>query len=487
VTRSEPTIDPGSSRPVFHFTAPHNWLNDPNGLVYVDGEYHLFYQHHPHTNTFGSPHWGHAVSHDLVRWTHLPVALEPDELGLIFSGSAVVDTLGTSPFGRDAMVAVFTHHLEDGVERQSVAYSSDLGRTWQKYSGNPVLRAPADQPNFRDPRVLWWQGAEGGHWVMLLAVGVSVWIYTSPDLVTWSLASKFEPDPESAKVWECPDLVRLPIADIEHRWVMAVGADGGETPNGYGTRYFIGDFDGFSFRTEHTESHWADHGADFYAAQSWTGAPDGRVLWIGWMNNWAYARSIPTAGWRGAMSVPRELGLANTAMGPRLTQRPIAELDRYRRPLLGLGRCELGPGENPASGVQSSALDIDLTLDAGASVGTALRISVRVGGPEATVVQVDFASAGISVDRYRAGRHVLHREYSGPRLAPLAVGSGEVDVRILVDATSVEVFAGGGVVCITEQIFPSPDSRNVVVEAVGGSVVLGKLEIYDIDPTAHPD
>ncbi len=218
-----------TARPKFHFTAPANWLNDPNGLVFLNGEYHLFYQHHPFDISFGPPHWGHASSRDLVVWEHLPIALAPDDLGWIYSGSAVIDVDNTAGFGSGsgALVAAFTHHREEGVESQSLAFSLDRGHTFTKYSGNPVIKQPEGAPDFRDPRVLWWEGKGTGHWVMLLAVGVSVWVYTSDDLIKWAYASTFDPDPGSARVWECPDLIRLSVANTgERRWVMVVGVDG---------------------------------------------------------------------------------------------------------------------------------------------------------------------------------------------------------------------------------------------------------------------
>jgi sucrose-6-phosphate hydrolase SacC (GH32 family) len=198
-------------RPRYHFATPAGWLNDPNGLIYLDGEYPLFYQHYPGQIVPGPMHWGHAVSRDLLTWTDLPVALAPDAHGMIFSGSAVIDHADTAGFGAGAMVAIFTHHQE-GRQSQSLAYSADRGRTWTKYAGNPVLPPPAGQPDFRDPRVFWYDGGDGaGHWVMLLAVGRSVWIYRSPDLKAWARTDEIGGRGASRGVWECPDLVELPV------------------------------------------------------------------------------------------------------------------------------------------------------------------------------------------------------------------------------------------------------------------------------------
>ncbi len=478
----QPSEQAATARPKFHFTAPVNWLNDPNGLVFLDGEYHLFYQHHPFENMFGPPHWGHASSRDLVVWEHRPIALAPDDLGWIFSGSAVIDVDNTAGFGAGALVAAFTHHLEEGVESQSLAFSLDGGHTFAKYAGNPVVKQPEGVPDFRDPRILWWHGEATGHWVMLLAVGVSVWVYTSNDLIDWEYASTFDPDPGSARVWECPDLTQLSVANTgERRWVMAVGVDSGDLPALYGTRYWVGDFDGRKFIQAHTAVHWADHGADFYAAQSWNSAPDDRKVWIGWMNNWGYARDTPTEGWRGAMTVPRELGLIDTADGIRLTQQPVAELEAHRVPLVDFEALKATGDSNPLATVQGSALDIVAAIDLQRSTAKRLRLAVRTGPGESTEIVLDLGSPALSVDRFRSGRHLIHRSYTGPRLAALDLADHILDLRVLVDTTSVEVFAGGGIVAITEQIFPSPDSTGLGIETDEGTVFFESLRVYGIE------
>ncbi|NNF63741.1 MAG: glycoside hydrolase family 32 protein [Acidimicrobiia bacterium] len=466
-------------RPVFHFTAPSNWLNDPNGLVYVDGAYHMFYQHHPHDNTFGPQHWGHASSPDLVSWRHHEIALAPDDLGMIFSGSAVIDSGNTAGFGAGAIVAVFTHHLADGVERQSLAFSTDSGTTFHKYVGNPVLESPDGVPDFRDPKVFRWTGDDGDEtWVMVLAVGVEVWIYISDDLIEWELASQFSTDGHSGRVWECPDLFELRVANGDtKKWVLAIGVDSADLPHLYGTRYFVGEFDGKTFTHSHTDVHWADHGADFYAAQSWSSAPDDRKVWIGWMNNWGYARETPTEGWRGAMSVPRELGLLDTGDGIRLTQAPVRELERKRRAIVRRDNVTLEVGDDLGEGVRGVALDIDATVNLDRSTASELRISVRIGEDESTDIVLDLAESTLSVDRFRSGRHLIHRSYAGSRLVSVGEKQGMLDIRVLVDATSLEVFAGHGLVAITEQIFPSASSDGVAIEAVDGVVVLTSLEI----------
>lgn len=483
---STPDFSSGA-RPRYHFTAPTNWLNDPNGLVYLDGIYHLFYQHNPEANTFGSPHWGHATSSDLVTWEHHPIALEPDGLGFIFSGSAVVDHANTAGFGAGAIVAVFTHHLDQGVERQSIAFSTDGGTSFEKYGGNPVLEPPDDTPDFRDPKVFWWDdGAGGGHWVMLLAVGVAIWIYTSPDLKRWEPASRFDPDPHSAQVWECPDLAKLRVdgAGDEH-WVMTIGVDSGDHPQRYGTRYWIGDFDGYRFVESDRSVLWADWGPDFYAVQSWSNPPETRHLWIGWMSNWAYAGETPTLEWRGAMTVPREVGLAETVDGLRLTQRPVRELESRRRTLLRAAGLELAPGVNPLAGFRGTALDLLLHVDTAKSTADEVRLAVRCGPTESTDIVLDLRAMTVAVDRFDSGPHPMHRRYAGPCLASLPRERGGVDLRVLVDATSVELFAAGGLVSTTVQIFPDPESNALGLEVTGGRASIELLEVHTIGPSTE--
>src|SRR5215216_2810145 len=287
----------GLYRPQYHFTPPANWMNDPNGLVYFQGEYHLFYQYHPDSDLWGPMHWGHAVSRDLIHWEHLPVALYPDENGMIFSGSAVIDRRNTAGFGENTMISIFTHHKED-VQSQSLAYSRDAGRTWTKSELNPVLFAPKDVRDFRDPKVFWYGPPEQGHWVMCLAAGDRILFYTCPDLIHWTCSGELGPGfGTNVGVWETPELFECPIDDREEtRWILMVGVQDGAPAGGSGTQYFVGTFDGQTFTSENPKeiTLWADFGADYYAAQSWNEEPNGRRLMLGWINNWNYARLIPS-------------------------------------------------------------------------------------------------------------------------------------------------------------------------------------------------
>ena len=300
-------------RPQFHFTPETNWMNDPNGLVFYNGKYHLFYQHYPNDIVWGPMHWGHASSTDLLHWEHHPIALYPDSLGNIFSGSAVIDKNNSAGFGKNAMVAIFTYHNDSlwikgfrNTESQGIAYSLDEGITWRKYKNNPVLNNSGEQ-DFRDPKVFW--NVEINLWNMVLAVGDRIKIFSSPNLKVWKFESDFKPqnDIKDLGVWECPDLIKLKIDDKE-KWIMIIN-HGNKTPNGgSGTRYFVGNFDGKVFKNDQS-SLWLDYGTDSYAGVTFSNAPENKKILISWMSNWQYANSTPQKVWRSAMTLPRELKL----------------------------------------------------------------------------------------------------------------------------------------------------------------------------------
>ena len=306
-------------RPAFHFTPKEKWMNDPNGMVYYQGEYHLFYQYYPDDNVWGPMHWGHAVSKDMIHWEHLPIALYPDKLGYIFSGSCVIDWNNTTGFGskeNPPMVAIFTYHDPEGeknktidFQTQGIAYSLDKGRTWTKYEGNPVIPNPGIK-DFRDPKVIWHQDTQ--KWVMSLAVKDHISFYSSKDLKSWKLESDFgEKAGAHGGVWECPDLFPLKDQNGNEKWVLLVSINPNGPQGGSATQYFVGDFDGKTFTPNHDKIKWIDYGADNYAGVTFSDIPaeDGRRLFIGWMSNWQYAQVVPTYTWRSAMTIPRELTL----------------------------------------------------------------------------------------------------------------------------------------------------------------------------------
>ena len=395
-------------RPQYHFTPASNWMNDPNGMVYHDGEYHLFYQYNPFGDRWGHMSWGHAVSPDLLHWEHLPVAIPESEGVMAFSGSAVVDWNNTSGFGtadEPPLVAIYTGHTG---ERQSqyLAYSTDRGRTWTVYDGNPVL--DIGLKDFRDPKVFWHDEQE--RWVMVVALPdqYRVSFYASPDLKEWTHLSDFGPAAAVGGIWECPDLFQLPVdGDPDNtRWVLIVNLNPGSMAGGSGTQYFIGDFDGTHFTAEApaagTTSEgmameaalWADYGKDFYAAVSWSDIPeeDGRRIWLGWMSNWQYANDIPTSPWRSAQSIPRTLELRTTPEGLRMVQRPVEELQTLRGEIRRIGSRSLPEGSQPlaSEGIAGSALEIIAEFEVANLAHAAVVRSTEANG---RIASIDSAAA----------------------------------------------------------------------------------------------
>jgi sucrose-6-phosphate hydrolase SacC (GH32 family) len=297
-------------RPQFHFTPKKNWMNDPNGLIYVDGEYHLFFQYNPEGKNWGHMSWGHAVSKDLLHWRELPVAIPEDDKYMIFSGSAVLDVNNSAGFGKNAIVAIYTSasRTTPVIQSQSIAFSLDKGRTFTKYEGNPVIDINSEE--FRDPKVFW--DETRNRWVMVLvkAKEHKVSIYSSPDLKSWKFESDFGPAANVNGVWECPDLFELPINGRKY-WVLIVSFNPGGIYGGSGAQYFVGNFDGANFIPirDKEKVNWLDYGQDNYAAVTYNNAPNGRRILIGWMSNWQYANKLKPTAWTGAMTIPHELSL----------------------------------------------------------------------------------------------------------------------------------------------------------------------------------
>lgn len=466
-------------RPRFHFATPSGWLNDPNGLIYHHGEYHLFYQYHPDSLVWGPMHWGHAVSNNLTSWQDLPVALAPDQHGAIFSGSAVIDSANTAGFGAAAMVAIFTHDASNR-QSQSLAYSLDNGRSWTKYANNPVLNPPDNTPDFRDPKVFWYGDASSGHWVMLLAVNRMIWFYRSADLKQWQQSSQFGGYGASSGVWECPDLVQVALdGGPQTRWVLVVSVQQGAPAGGSGVQYFVGDFDGQRFTpADPAETvRWADYGADFYAAQAWNDAPDTRKLWLAWMNNWDYARQTPATTWRGAMTLPRDLTLVREANGAQLIQHPISEL-ATARVLLGTWKdLTVNPGENPLAELQGDTLELvaRFAIDQ-STTAQQFGLRVRVGAGEQTTVGYNRNNAILSVDRSNSGQ--LAPGFDAVQELALVPRDGVVELHLIVDRCSLEVFADGGRVVLTNQIFPDANSQGLELFTEGGRIQVVALEVY---------
>lgn len=455
-------------RPAHHFTPARAWMNDPNGLVFHNGTWHLFFQHYPHAMTWGPMHWGHATSQDLMHWQEQAIALAPDALGMIFSGSAVIDVHNTSGLGapgQSPWVAIFTHHDAEAeqagrsdFQHQSLAYSLDEGRTWHKYAGNPVLPNPGLK-NLRDPKVFWHEAS--ARWVMSLAAGDRIAFYTSPDLKTWTWQSEFGQDHGAhGGVWECPDLITL-VLDGQQRWVLIVSMVPGGPNGGSGTQYFVGDFDGAQFTPLDTLTRWLDHGPDNYAGVTWHNTAPRTVL-IGWMSNWTYAKDLPTSPWRSAMTLPRELSLQTVDGTPYLITRPAQEvLERLpssptQTISLTSGGVVLSDALQLANGRFALALDApalqDFTLTLSNDAGDVLRIGY------------DTASNSYWIDRTQAGLSEFHAEFAGRHTAPRISRAQSAQVTLFFDRASVELFADGGLTSMTSLHFPRQPWSRLSVE-----------------------
>lgn len=473
-------------RPRYHFAPQRGWINDPNGLVFHDGEYHLFFQHHPYSADLGPMHWGHAVSHDLVTWTELPVALYPDHNGVIFSGSATVDAGGSAGFGDNALVAVFTSHDDHShpVERQSLAWSEDRGRTFRKFAGNPVLFPPPDLHDFRDPRVFWYGGDVGGHWGLVLAAGDEVQFYRSDDLKTWAQTGAFGKGYGAhGGVWECPDLFPLSVdGSDELRWVLVVGINPGGQAIGSGTQYFVGTFDGATFIGENSPDTvlWLDWGADAYATQSWDREPTGRRVITSWLNNWHYARETPTVGWRGSMTLPRTLSLRRTAAGIRVCQSPVQEIAHYYGRTINLEDLPLPANQGVAFDAEPmKTFDLDVTLRLDPDVRRCQAI-LRDDGQSVVTVGWDAATQQVWLDRSASGIVDFHPDFAARHNAPFAPEDGILHLRMLVDANSIELFANQGEAAITDLIYPHDGNWRISLLAEGGGAV-ASLQLREVE------
>lgn len=465
-------------RPAYHFTPPAGWMNDPNGLVYQDGEWHLFYQHTPPGGE--GQHWGHAASRDLTRWQHLPIALPPDELGNIWSGSAVVDSRNTSGFFDDdqGLVAIFTHQNSRDGQRQSLAFSRDRGRTWEKYAGNPVLTGEVS--GFRDPKVFW--HGPSRRWVMVLATGDCASFYTSPNLKEWRFASRFVNTSLPDCIWECPDLIELPVDGdrTDTRWVL-IGSfvEPERPPDRLKTcviHTFIGHFDGKTFHSDDAGQP-LNYGTDDYAAVSWSNASDGRHIIIGWMNHWGYARATPTSGWQGALTVPRELEMRTIDDEIRLLQHPVAELHQLRRDSRSW-HDEKIDGEQILCQQTGAAFELELVMEPGTANECGLHL--LAGNEQRTTLGYYTGSNTLFLDRSRSGKVDFHPYFASRQEAPLTCRYGKLHLRILVDSCSVEIFAGEGEVLMSNLIFPDMESQSLIAYAHGGAAMMSSLTMHTL-------
>lgn len=488
-------------RPALHYAARNTWLNDPNGLIFHDGVYHLYYQNNPLGNVWGNMSWGHATSPDLLTWTEHPVAIACDENEDIFSGSIVHDRHNTSGFGNGStapLVAIYTSafkpgSLHEGVQAQSLAYSLDGGYSWTKHGGNPVLNRGSAE--FRDPKVIWYDGGAGSYWVMVAveAQDFQVVLYKSDDLKNWELLSTFGPANATGGVWECPDLFPLPVdGDPENlKWVLTVNLNPGGPNKGSAGQYVVGDFDGTTFTSATTvteglqdpdrlaEYQWLDWGRDYYAAVSFSDAPDNRRLMIAWMNNWEYANHIPTTPWRSSMSLAREITLQTRNGDLSLVQQPtggwtaLAGPDPFR-----LSNITINDGVQVLAGAAGTVQRIDVTFTPGSAAEFGLVL--RGNGVTGTRLGIRPGEGKLFVDRRESGITDFHDTFPSIDTAPLRATSGSYHLTIFVDRCSVEVFAQGGLITMTELIFPAETSTGLAVYAAGGAATVASLQVTQL-------
>ncbi len=486
-------------RPVYHYTAPKNWINDANGLIYTNGQYQLFYQYNPQGPQPGHLAWGHATSPDLLHWAPQPVALteyaNPDgSTTMIFSGSAVVDrdnTSGLFPAGKtDGLVAFYTGHVSragvDLRQRQELAYSLDHGVTWQRYAQNPVLDIGSKE--FRDPKVFWY--APQQKWVMatVKADRQQVYLYESKNLKQWSLLSRWGRAGDTVKEWECPDLFELPVPGGGTKWVLLISA-GGPTEQFRGQQYFLGQFDGKTFTPDqaYDEPTYLDFGKDFFAGSTFNNAPGNRRILVGWANDWAYASDVPTGDvWRGSFAVPRELSLRRTAQGLTLVQQPVPELRRLGKEAVNLKNKAIKPGaagfEVPFRG---ESYDLELTLRPGQA--KLLTLNVLQSEAERTTLRYDVARQELTLDRTQSGNVGFHPRFASTlETAHVPLRNGQLQLRLLVDKSVVEVFAQDGETTLTDLVFPQQHTGRITLTADGAEAQVTELRLANLSQSAMP-
>lgn len=482
-------------RPQYHFSPRENWTNDPNGLVYFEGEYHLFFQYNPFGDKWGHMSWGHAVSPDTIHWQQLPVAL-PEENGImIFTGSTVIDEKNTSGFckgGKPCMVAVYTGHTPKSeskptLQTQNLAYSNDRGRTWTKYSGNPVL--DLHMTDFRDPKVFWSQSSK--QWIMVVALPDEhkARIYGSADLKQWHSVSEFGPAGAIDGQWECPELFELPVeGESQKRWVMKIGLNPGALQGGSGEQYFVGQFDGTRFINENPPSQtlWTDYGKDCYCALTFNGLPKSQpVSMIGWMSNWQYAADLPTSPWRGQMTVPRELGLRRTPEGIRLIQKPTRILQQQQAEHQSIEEANIEKlNEKLAKSrlTEDHTFELEAVLDAGDAQELGVHLQDRNGG--VIIVGYDRTAGKLFVDRTRSGRVDFSKDFPARTEAPLHLIGSALQLHLLVDRNSLEVFADNGRIAMTNLIFPAAGEIKLEAYAKDSKVKKVHLDLWELK-SAH--
>ncbi|WP_438963504.1 glycoside hydrolase family 32 protein [Winogradskyella sp.] len=495
------TEDELKYRPLFHFTPKNNWMNDPNGMFYLNGKYHLYFQHYPDDNVWGPMHWGHAISEDLINFEEQPIALYPDEIGLIFSGSAVVDYNNTSGFSKDGkvpVVAIYTYHNMEGEKRgdidfqtQGIAYSLDEGMTWTKYSENPVIKNPGIK-DFRDPKVFW--DNHNSKWIMSLAAGNKIMIYSSANLKEWKFESEFgEDNGDHGGVWECPDLFPVKVKDSEeYKWALLVSINPSGPNGGSATQYFIGDFDGheftiddkFSKQLDENKSVWLDYGRDNYAGVTWSNISDtdGRKLFIGWMSNWDYARDVPTYKWRSTMTVPRELNLIKKNNEYILKSIPVKELNDFKSKTIEKDSIE---PEELSKVIETAEIDfnkLNLEFNFKNLKENKYQIIFNNGNGDSLIIGLNNSSKTIYLDRTKSGK-VDFSEKFAPNISKVKLSDmiNDAKFQILLDKTSVELFVNDGEIVMTELFFPNNPLDQISIISEDSNFIIKNIVISELN------
>ncbi len=470
-------------RPLFHHTPEYGWMNDPNGMFYKDGVWHLYYQYNPYGSKWQNMSWGHSTSSDLVNWEHKPVALRPDGLGSIFSGSCVVDTDNTAGMGKDEVIALYTSAGTS--QMQSMAHSSDNGITFNVYPANPVITLESEA---RDPNMFW--NERTGEWNLVLAHALDheMLFFTSPDLKEWTLQSAFGKGIGAQDgVWECPDLFELPVEGTdEKKWVLICNINPGGPFGGSAVQYFVGDWDGRKFTADtlpdgSIPTKWLDYGKDNYALVSWSGAPDGRRTAIGWMSNWQYAADVPTMQYRSANTLPREIGLFRGPDGEvYASSAPSPELLGMRGKLT-----ESASRINAGSKARSFRLpeandgvcEILMDIDAAKADNVTLTLSNKAG--DEVVMTYDRKASQFSFDRTRSGIVDFSESFPAITVSPTYEKNGKISLRVFIDRSSIELFGNEGRFVMTNLVFPTQPYSTLSV-ASSGNAKISNLKIFSV-------
>lgn len=462
-------------RPSFHFTPQYGWMNDPNGLVYKDGTYHLYYQYNPYASVWGNMHWGHATSTDLIHWTHQPVAVYPDALGAAFSGSAVVDKQDDAGFGAGSIIAFYA----SAGDRQtiSMAYSNDNGMTYKKYSRNPVVTSGLQ--DFRDSKVFYY--APSSKWIMIVAAGQEMQFYSSENLKDWTFESNFGKGVGCHDgVWECPDMMELPIEGTNaKRWVLICNINPGGPAGGSATQYFVGSFDGKRFVNDSPATKWMDYGKDHYATVAWNDAPQGRHIVLAWMSNWQYAQVVPTMQYRSGNSVPRELSLYREKGEMYIKCAPVEELLALRKERISRRSITVASNYSIKNMLQHNdgAFEIEMTLENNNAKMMCFELKNAKG--EKVTCYFDVAKNLFAMDRTESGNVSFSKDFPCTTFAPTAARKLHT-VRLFFDKSGIEIFGDDSHYVMTNLVFPSEPYNQLDFIAKQGTFKIKTLNVYKL-------